>query len=182
MNQQTELVTDDWEQARLYAWNDPILDRAAFEHRLQNEPHLADLVAEAVKESLEIHAAFRSTSLAKTTVLSAPASEPHRVSRYLVNTVWALSIAVAVAILVVPSPWNSESTSNATLSSLAKIWSELYDPPSPSNDSEVADSSMDHADEYGEFVISISDDSDGDLPDWLLAATAYQPTDAGAMP
>lgn len=182
MNQQTELATDDLERARLYAWNDPILDRAAFEDRLQNEPHLAELVAEAVNESLEVQAAFLSTSLAKNTVLAAPVSEPDRVSRYLVNAVWALSIAVAVAVLVLPTQWNSESKSNVTLSSLAQIWSELYDHPSPSNASELADPSFDHDDEYGDFVRSISDDSDGDLPDWLLAATAYQTTDAGVMP
>ena len=182
MNQQTELVTDDLEQARLYAWNDPILDRAAFEDRLLNEPHLAELVAEAVNESMEVQAAFLATSLAKNTVCAASASETHRVSRYLVNAAWALSIAVAVAVLVIPPQWNSESMSKLSLSSLAQIWSELHDQPSLPSASELVDSSNDPADEYGDFAISIADDSDRDLPDWLLAVTAYQTTDAGVKP
>ena len=182
MNQQTELVTDNLEQARHYVWNDPTFDRAAFENRLQNEPHLAELVAEVVSEYLEIQAALISSSHIEKSVLAAPANAKHRLSGYFVNAAWALSIAVAVAVLVIPMQWNSESQSNLPLTSLAQIWSELHDQTSPPNFSEPVGSPIDMTDEYDDYIMSISDESDGDLPDWLLAATAYQTADAGVMP
>lgn len=182
MNQQTELDINDLDQARLYVWDDPILDRAAFEDRLQNEPHLADLVAEAVSESIEVKAAFLSTSQAKNRALVVPTSEPHRVSRFLVNTAWALSIAVAIAVLAIPTQWKFESESDAPLSALAQIWSELYDQSSSHNTSELVDSTIEPIDENSDIVLSIADEPDRELPDWLLAATTYQTTDAGVTP
>ncbi|MCU0711343.1 MAG: hypothetical protein MUC43_04750 [Pirellula sp.] len=184
-NQQHELVIDDLEQARLYAWNDPILDRATFEDRLPKEPHLAELVAQAVGEYLEIQAACSAMSQANTTALATSTLETHHASRYMVNAAWALSIAVAVVFLVIPSQWNAETKTNLSLSSLAQTWSELHHQPTSYNPSEPIDSPMDSAEYYGDASVLMSDDSDGDLPDlpeWLLAATSSQTTDTGAMP
>ena len=182
MNHETEPLADDLEQARLYAWNDPILDRLKFEERLQNEPHLADLVAEAVSEYLEIQAALLPNSSVRYPILVAPTSESHRTTRYLVNAAWALSIAVALMVLVIPTQWNSDARTALPLSLLAQTWSELHDQPMPSPTTEQIDSPIDLTEEYSDFDLSISDDSDLDLPDWLLAATSHQTSNAGATP
>jgi hypothetical protein len=182
MSHETDLIADDFEQARLYAWNDPILDRALFEERLQNEPHLADLVAEAVSEYLEIRAAIVPNSSVKKTLVAVPTSESHRSTRYLVNAAWTLSIAVAIAVLLIPVQWNADTKGTLPLSSLAQIWSELHYQPSHSHWAEQIDSPMDTTEEYSDFELSISDDLDLDLPDWLVAATSYQTSNTGVTP
>lgn len=181
MNHQDSLLTDDWELSRLYVWNDPILDRAAFEERLREEPHLAELVAEAVGEYLDVRAACAQPQV-KNTVLVAHVSEPNPTSRYLVNAAWALSIAVAVAFLVIPSQWNSENEANMSLSSLAQTWSELYQQQSLQNSSEPMDSPIDPTELYDDLAVLTFDDLDGDLPDWLLAAIEVESTNAGVTP
>lgn len=182
MSHETEPLADDLGQARLYAWNDPILDRLQFEERLQNEPHLADLVAEAVSEYLEIQAALLPNSSHKRPILDTTRLESHRTAQYLVNAAWALSIAVALMVLVIPTQWNSDARTALPLSLLAHTWSELHDQPIPSPTTEQIDSPIDLAEEYGDFDLSISDDSNLDLPDWLLAATSHQTSNAGATP
>lgn len=182
MSHETEPLADDLEQARLYAWNDPILDRLKFEVRLQNEPHLADLVAEAVSEFLEIQAALLPNSSVKNPSLVTPDSVSNRTTKYLVNAAWALSIAVAITVLVIPTRWNSDVRTSLPLLLLAQTWSELHDQPSTSPTTDQIDSPIDLTEEYDDFELSISDDSDLDLPDWLLAATSLQTSNTGATP
>ncbi len=109
-------------------------------------------------------------------------SEPNPTSRYLVNAAWALSIAVAVAFLVIPSQWNSENEANMSLSSLAQTWSELYQQQSLQNSSEPMDSPIDPTELYDDLAVLTFDDLDGDLPDWLLAAIEVESTNAGVTP
>lgn len=181
MNHQNNLATDDWELSRLYVWNDPILDRAAFEERLREEPHLAELVADAVGEYLDVRAAFAQPQVTNTALVDR-VSAPNPASRYLVNAAWALSIAVAVAFLIIPSRWNSENKENISLSSLAQTWSELYQQQLFQNSSEPIDSPTDPAEIYDDLAVLTFDDLDGDLPDWLLAAIEVESSNAGVTP
>jgi len=184
MNPRTELLTNDLDQARLYAWNDPLLDRKSFEARLICEPHLAELVAQAVEESCAIRAALSTEQWhgRPKAVLAVPSQQERNSIQHIVNSAWILTIAVAVAIVAVPVRWHFSTEQNVPNSSLARIWSELHSQPASASSMDPTELTIEPEDDFGNSILLDEDRWDRDLPDWLMAATAYGNNDRGAMP
>jgi hypothetical protein len=165
----------DFSDAMLYALNDPLLDRDAFEKRLANHPELCDQVAEAVEILDQIRCAGGVPSLAASVSRSRPTDLP--VWNWVVVTAASLALIAGLGWAV----WKPYDSEQVAVGKVLEAWAAIQNDPGDSygllDDSRGTRSDY----SYSENSWFPSDDDDSDaLPEWLIAATAaHESTLAG---
>jgi hypothetical protein len=163
MSNQNGRANSDRLDAMLYVLDDPALDRDEFESRLESDPALGELVAEAVALVDQLKPALRET------VQIAPESK-HTTAYFVLKAAWIG--AIAAALLIVVSYRQVFRSVESRSSSVAQAWSDLQLTPL---DQDVDDAAVSLA-SFLETDLSQSDESD--LPDWLVLAAAKTISDS----
>ena len=163
-------------------WNDSTLDREIFEARLLKEPHLAELVAQAVTETIAIREALAPTQSRYIPPIVATLRREKNPAILVPGTVWVLCIAAAVAVVVVPARWLIKSEPKSSSVLLAQIWSDISRQLTVNQMLEASDPMIESEDNAEELFLQTDENLDQDLPEWLIAATGIVNTNSGAIP